>query len=247
MTQIAQLSEAEIEERFHVTGRTAIQFTLAGYAREHESFSLHFNMGQDMFLTTLLAVQPDKERLVFDCSGSAETNRRFLNSQHSQFVGHPGGIPVQFSCGPASEITYEGSTAFAVALPQKLVRLQRRENFRVETPRLKPLVFFGRLPSGELLKLPSHDISVSGIGLNAESLPEGLASEQVLEKCHFQLPGDPNELFVKATVRRIQERETRSGSRYWQIGLEFNQLSTGDENRIQRYIDRIERERRELS
>lgn len=247
MTQIAQLSEAEIEERFHVTGRTAIQFTLAGYAREHESFSLHFNAGQEMFLTTLLAVQPDKERLIFDCSGSAETNRRFLNSQHSQFVGHPNGIPVQFSCGPAIELTFEGSKAFAVGLPQRLVRLQRREYFRIETPRLKPLMFFGRLPGGELLKLPSHDISVSGIGLNAESLPESLAIEQVLDNCHFQLPGEPQELFLSATVRRIMQRETRTGTRFWQIGLQFNHLSTGDENRIQRYIDRIERERRELS
>ncbi|RIX44626.1 MAG: flagellar brake protein [Rhodocyclales bacterium GT-UBC] len=246
MTQIAQLSEAEIEERFHVAGKTAIQFTLAGYARARESFSVHFNLGQDMYLTTLLAVQADKERLIFDCSGSAETNRRFLGSAHCQFVGHPGGIPVQFSCGPASDITYEGSKAFAVALPDKLVRLQRREHFRVETPRLKPLMFFGRLPSGELLKLPSHDISVSGIGLNADSLPESLAVEQVLKNCHFMLPGEAQELFLEATVRRIQERETRTGSRFWQVGLEFNHLSSGDENRIQRYIDRLERERREL-
>ena len=42
MSQIAQLSEAEIEERFHISGPTAIQFTLAGYATHKEAlrFSL---------------------------------------------------------------------------------------------------------------------------------------------------------------------------------------------------------------
>lgn len=247
MSQIAQLSEAEIEERFHITGRTAIQFTLLGYARERDTFSVQFNGGAESFLSTLLAVEPASGRLVFDCSGSSETNRRLLASQRNVFVGHPGGVPVQFVCGPAVEIAYEGRQAFAVSLPERLLRLQRREYFRIKTPRVKPLIFFGRLPHGVLLKLPSHDISVSGIGLDADILPDGLAVEQVLDKCHFALPGDTQELFLTATVRRIMEHETRSGSRYWQIGLQFNQLSTGDENRIQRYIDRIERERRELS
>lgn len=246
MSQIAQLSEAEIEERFHITGRTAIQFTLAGYVRDRESFSVQFNGGNELFLSRLLAVQADKARLVFDCSGSTETNRRFLGSERCLFAGRPNGIPVQFSCGPAVEITFEGDKAFAVALPDRLLRLQRREYFRIETPRVKPLTFFGRLPDGGVLKLPSHDISVSGIGLDTDALPEGLATEQVLGNCHFALPGEAQELFFSATVRRIVDLETRSGTHYWRIGLEFNQLSTGDQNRIQRYIDRIERERREL-
>ena len=55
--------------------------------------------------------------------------------------------------------------AFAVPLPKFIVRLQRRDAFRIETPRIRPLEFFGRLPDGRLLKLPAHDISVAGIGL----------------------------------------------------------------------------------
>lgn len=247
MTLIPQLPEAEIETRFHVTGRTAIQFMLLGFAREREAFTVQFKGGQQSFLSTLLAVDKDDGLLIFDCSGSSETNRQLLASERAVFVGRPGGIPVQFSSGPIREINYEGAKAFAVELPAYLVRLQRRENFRVETPRVKPIVFFGRLPSGELLKLPANDISVSGIGLNADSEPTDLAVDMVLERCHFTLPGETQELFVEATIRRIMPRETRSGNRYWQVGLQFNELSSANENRIQRYIDRLERERRELS
>lgn len=246
MSQIAQLSEAEIEARFHITGRTSVQFTLAGYARNSESFSVQFGAGES-FLSVLLDVDVDEGELIFDCSGSSETNRRFLDSDRVVFVGRPGGVPVQFETGRAREVSLRGGKAFAVDLPSRLIRLQRREYFRVETPRVKPLMFFGRLPGGALLKLPAHDISVSGIGLNADALPDDLVMESVLENCHLMLPGETKELFFAAIVRRIVEMETRSGTRYWRVGLEFRNLSTGDETRIQRYIDRLERERRELS
>ena len=147
------------EERFHVVGTRPIAFLLGGYARTNDQFSVSFG-GEEMMLTTLLIAQPDRNLLVFDCSGSADINRRFLQSSHNVFAGRPGGIHVQFTTGRASEMIYGGSKAFSVALPKHVVRLQRRDTFRIETPRGKPLQFFGRLASGKLLNFPAHDISV---------------------------------------------------------------------------------------
>lgn len=245
MSQLAQLSEAEIEDRFHISGPTAIQFMLAGFVRDRDSFSVQFGGGQELFLSTLLAVLPG--RLIFDCSGSPETNRRFLESKHNIFVGRPGGIQVHFSTGPASEIDYEGAKAFAVKLPKVLVRLQRRDSFRIETPRVRPLEFFARLPGGALLTLPAHDISVGGIGLSAGSLPDGLVHGVVLANCRFSLAEESDDLFFSATLRHVTELEARSGQRQWRLGLQFNDLPVGDANRIQRYIVRVEHERRELA
>lgn len=247
MSQIAQLSEAEIEERFHVTGTRPVAFLLAGFARENQQFSIYFQSGQEMFLTTVLAVKPDKGLFIFDCSGSAETNRRLMGSERNVFVGRPGGIRVQFSTGKVSELLYGGSKAFAVALPKYIVRLQRRDFFRIATPRAKPLQFFGRLPGGALLKQPAHDISVAGIGLSAARLPDGLVPGQLLENCRFSLPEDERDLLFSATVSHLSELEARSGIRQWRLGLQFNKLPTADENCIQRYIGRLERERHELA
>lgn len=246
MTQIAQLSESEIEARFHVTGSRPVGFLLATYARERDAFSVQFGDGQ-MFLTALLAVDADKGGLVFDCSGSAETNRLLLDAARIVFVGRPGGVHVQFATGRATEIRFEGDRAFSVALPQKVVRLQRRESFRIDTPRIRPLEFFGRLPEGGLLKLPAHDISVSGIGLAAPELPPGLAPGQVLDNCHFHLPEDRTELFFRCVVTHFTEQQGRGGNRQWRIGLHFVDLPASEENRIQRYITHVERERHELS
>ena len=247
MTQIAQLSEAEIEARFRVMGTKPVAFLISGFAKEREPFSVHFGTGGEMFLTTPLAVDAEKGLLIFDCSGSVESNQRFLRSERNIFTGRPGGVQVQFTTGAAREVVYEGGKAFAVALPQSIVRLQRREYFRIETPRINPLEFFGRLADGSLLKLPVHDISISGIGVDAATLPEGVTPGVVLPNCHFSLPGDGKDLFFSATVRNTLELERRSGNRHWRIGMQFNDLSSGDEMRIQRYIARIERERHELS
>ena len=244
MTQIAQLSEAEIEERFHVTGARPVAFLLAGFAKENQQFSVQFS--GDIFLTRLLTVQIEQGQLIFDCSGSAETNRLLLSSEHNLFVGRPGGIHVQFSTGRVNEVLYEGAKAFSVALPKRVVRLQRREYFRIETPRVHPLMFFGRLPGGGLLNLPAHDISVSGIGLTSSAQPEGLETGLVLENCHFALPDDGKELFLGVTVRSVIEREGRTGSSHWHVGLQFNDPPMAMQSRIQRYIDKLERERREL-
>ncbi|MFZ2268726.1 MAG: flagellar brake protein [Azonexus sp.] len=245
MSQLAQLSEAEIEERFHITGRTAIQFMLAGFVRSRDAFSVQFGGAHDLFLSTMLAVEP--ERLIFDCSGSPETNQLFLKSRRNVFVGRPGGIQVHFSTGAASEIDFEGGKAFAVELPKVLMRLQRRDNFRIETPRVRPLEFFARLPDGGLLSLPVHDISVCGIGLTATASPPGLAPGSLLANCHFSLPEETSDLFFSATLRHLSELEGRAGQRQWRLGLQFNDLPANDAKRIQRYIIRIEHERHELA
>lgn len=246
MTQFAQLSEDEIEDRFITRGERPVAFMLAGFAKEGVQFSVNFGGGQEMFLTTLLAVKAERGLLIFDCSGSAESNRRILMSERNVFVGAPGGIRVQFAIGRVSEMIYGGSKAFSAALPVSLFRLQRREFFRIEVPRAKPLPFAGRMPDGGLLVANVHDLSVAGIGLIATRLPDGLAVGNELANCHFSLAGDDHEFFFSATVRYQIEREARGGLRQWRIGLQFKALPLADEKRLQRTIARLERERHEL-
>lgn len=244
MSQIAQLSAAEIEARFQIAGRRAVAFTLAEYARAAVQFSVQF--GDDLFVTTLLAAQPEENRLVFDCSGAESLNKRLLLADECHFSARPGGVLVQFRGGRVSAVRYEGAPAFAIDLPEAIIRLQRRDNFRIATPRVNPLRFFGRLPDGGSIDLPAFDISVGGIGLLAARDPYPLAVGMRLERCHFHLPDDTHELFFTATVQHVSEREVKSGVHQWRIGLQFADLPAGEQARIQRYIARLERERHEL-
>lgn len=246
MNQIDILVEANVDGRFLTTGPRPVAFMLSGFSRENEQFSVVYNRGTEMFLSTLVAVDSKNGRLIFDYSGSIETNKGVLASEQLVFVGRPGGITVQFTCGQATEIMYEGSKAFSAPMPKLIIRMQRREFFRISTPRIRPLVFFGRLPDGTLLNLPAHDISVAGIGLDAATLPDGLEFGLVLSNCRLTLPDDSNDLFFSSTLRHLRDHEVRSGVHQWRIGLQFNNMSGADESRVQRYIAKLERERNDL-
>lgn len=246
MSQIAQLSEAEIEERFYITGRTAIPFTLAGFAENKESFSVQFSGGHEHFLTVLLAVQAEDDWLIIDCSGSVEINRRFPESRRNVFVARPGGIHVQFTTGQAREIDFQGARAFAVPLPRFIVRLQRREVFRIETPLARPLQFHARPPGGRWLTAPVHDLSIAGVGLSTggdNTLPQGTT----IPDCRFALPGGRHDIFVQAVVRHVTALELRAGVTQWRVGLQFSDLRRADDRQIQRYVAQVEHRRHELS
>lgn len=249
MTQIALLSPSEIDDdRFRVSGTRSVQFMLNGFIKERDQFTVYFGpRSNDLFLSTLLEVDGDDERLIFDISGSAEINQRIQSADRLTFAGRPSGIRVQFQTTSPSTVVYQGGKAFAVALPKYIVRVQRREYFRVHTPRSRPLQFSFKLPDGTPQSLPIYDLSVAGIGVNAPSVPPGLDVPGLkLGRARFSLPDDPREFNVEIVLRRVAEIESRSGLRQFRIGLQFVGLSFGDESRIQRYIDRLERERREL-
>ncbi len=247
MTQLAQLSEDEIEDRLYVVGQRPVQFLLTGFADHADPFTVQFAHNANHFLTVLLAVSDDNGKLIFDCSGSPETNRQFLESDHNVFVGRPGGIHVQFTTGPAVEVFHEGARAFAVPLPKKVLRLQRREAFRIDIPRNRAPQCFLRLPSGALFNAQPINISCGGLGLLATHLPDEVTTELVLRNCRLALPEDSNDIYTDAIVRHLTEIEARAGLRQWRIGLEFRNLDHAAENRIQRYIARVEHERRELA
>ena len=59
MSQFDQLSDAEIDARFRISGPKPVAFLLAGYVKAREPFSVHFQHGEEMFLSTLLDAQAD--------------------------------------------------------------------------------------------------------------------------------------------------------------------------------------------
>lgn len=244
--QLTQLSEAEIEGRFFVSGRQPVAFLLASMQKAGVHFSVQF--GQEIFLTSILAVSADDNRLIFDCSGSAQVNQHYLNFPRSVFMGRPDGIHVQFALGATRELVYAGAQAFASALPERVLRLQRRESFRIETPKVRPLAFFGRMADGSLLHQPVHDLSLGGLGLIAPiDLPCLPKPGERLLNCHCVLPSEERQVFFNANVRHVTNVEGRNGQRHWRIGLQFADLSASDEIILQRYIVQVERSRHELT
>ena len=243
MSQLAQLSEAELEERFHITGRRAIALTLEGLARAGERFTVHF--GQELMLTTLLAANAERGELVFDRGGSEILNRHLLDWGQCTFVARPEGVLVQFAVEEVSPVSYAGRLALVAQLPPFILRLQRREYFRLQLPSTKPYICRIRRGAPQEKALPLHDISVGGVGIHS---PQPLDYEQLekLENSWIDLH-DSGVLAVTLEVRYVNQIESRTGRTLWHLGCRFVNLSPLNETLIQRFMARLEAERKALA
>lgn len=250
MSLLSDLSESEIEDRFYTQGERPVKFMLARLGEARTAFTVRIAGTEQGFTTLLLGVHPEQPMFYFDCSGSRELNRHFLHAEDDLiFIGRPEGIHVQFRCESAHEVLLGGAQAFAAPLPERILRLQRRECFRISLPLSQPLQFHGRLPDGSLLSLPAHDLSLNGIGLSLTEEMAGLENGLHLSRCHLTLPGESKLLFIE-DARLCHHTElppSRTGHRHWRVGLCWGELPHADENRLQRFIARIEHERREHS
>ncbi|HMW16379.1 MAG TPA: flagellar brake protein [Accumulibacter sp.] len=246
MSQLAALSEDEIEERFCISGPRAIQFVLKGLMDRQEKFTVQIAASGEQFLTILLAIDAANSQLFIDCSGSESFNRRFIYSSRNLFLAQPDGVHLQFTTGAPRVVDFGEARAFALPLPIRLIRRQRRDFFRIETPRVKPVSLQWPRVDGRVVKLAAHDISVAGIGLNA-SEDHGLQVGEMLECCRLFLPDDDQDtLVLSAIVRHVTRMEQAPLSVRWRIGLQFVEVARADERRLQRYIAFREHQRNEL-
>jgi len=232
-------------ERCTLSGRREILFQLRGLIRQNVRVSVSFDEGRQSFLTVLISVSESDGALCFDIGGSEETNRAFMKAERSVFATVVDGIRLQFSAKRAVLTKVDGEQVFAVALPTTMLRLQRREAFRLQLPSSKPYICRVQRGSADEKALPIYDISVGGLGIQ---VADQLAYQPMalLENSWIDLR-DSGMLTVTLEVRHILEKGNRGGKTLWHMGCRFVDLSPLNETLIQRFMARIEAERRALS
>lgn len=237
-------SDEEIE-RCTLRSPREILFQLKSLIKRGDRISVIFQEGRQSFLTVLIDISAKNDEFYFDIGGSRELNDIFLRAEQSTFTTFIEGIRIQFSVGKSREMKLGGERVFAAPLPQSLLRLQRRELFRVQLPTIKPYTCRVRRGSPEEETLALHDISVGGIGVHSL---QTLQYEQleILENCWLDLR-DSGMLNVKLEVRYVHSVESRSGKTLWEMGCKFVDLAPSYETQIQRFMALIEAERRALA
>jgi c-di-GMP-binding flagellar brake protein YcgR len=232
-------------ERCTLNGRREILFQLRSLIRQNERVSVTFDEGRQSFLTVLMDISSDEGTLYFDIGGSDETNAAFLKSERCQFAGIVGGIRIQFSGRSPRQVRLSGETVFAVAVPGSLLRLQRRDAFRLQLPTTKPYICRVQRGTPDEIALPLYDISVCGLGIQVSEQPQ-FEPMQKLENCWLDLR-ESGIFPVTLEVRYIRASESFSHKPIWHLGCKFIDLAQANETLIQRFMARIEVERRALS
>ncbi|QDQ27491.1 hypothetical protein FNU76_14625 [Chitinimonas arctica] len=222
-----------------------IGFVLRSLAQKSDLVSIYFDHGQFAFLSTILECDPKTQRFWFDISGVDAINRAFLRSTHAVFAVAPEGVRIQFVLhGGVTEVAYDERPAFEAHFPDDLIKLQRREYFRLDTPIGRPLICKLRHPNGKVLDLPLHDISIGGMGLWMQGQVE-VEQLDVFPGCRIDL-GTFGMVELTLEIRSKRQVTKRDGTVQTMLGTRFVDLPRQTENLLQRYIAQLERERHQL-
>lgn len=232
--------------QFYLETRTEVVQILRSLNMHADSLAVYFDQGRNFILTALLDVRPTQETFVFDLGSSEEMNNRLLKSDKLIFVGIQDGIRVQWTTGPVAKTQYGGSPAFVAWLPQTVLRLQRRDYFRVTVPHsLTARCYIPALNTGSE-GLVVHDISVGGLCVLAN---DQLAKAQVMDRfdrCTVSLGEPLGDIQESLEVRHITPVNLRGGKSQTRVGLRFTDISPADQARIQRFLVKVEQAKRAL-
>jgi c-di-GMP-binding flagellar brake protein YcgR len=201
--------------------------------------------GDDFFLTSIVSIDDDAGYLMLECDRNGRHVERILRKQRLLCGTTLDKIKIQFVCERIEIELCDGRNAFKAALPQDLLRLQRREYFRMSTPVTTPVKCNISIPQRDIratVELSLIDISCGGIALLT---PPELFTPQLGAHydCTLHLPGTAA-LRTRAQARNAFMMKLANGKVAQRSGFAFVDLRESMLSTIQRYIMSLERQRK---
>ncbi|MDR2164748.1 MAG: flagellar brake protein [Zoogloeaceae bacterium] len=238
-----ELEESETYSQYFLYSQTEIMFILRDAMQKNCMVTVYFDMGRSFFLSSLLGVSP--QGIFLDYGNHEATNLHALSATHLICTLSLDKVKVQFALSGLARAEFEGKPAFRSRLPETLLRLQRREHFRIPMPTVNPLVCRIFLPDpGKVSRLPLLDLSVGGLGLKVLSEQiKPFSYDALLEECTLVLP-EAEPVSFGLGVRTVLEITPHAGRPYFRVGCEFVGYPRSLPILIQRYITTLERERK---
>jgi len=233
-------------EQFHIYSRREIIGVIEELLESRALVTVYFAQGDESFVTTLLHVNPEFEELVFDQAPGEAMGRRLLESRQLTFVSYIDHVKVQFSAQHAESTAYGGKPALRIRLPESLMRLQRRNYYRVP-PGKSALACEIPLPDGSRARFAIGDISVGGVAVIAGPALAEFQPGTVFHNCKIELPGHGQ--FNSSLEIRNHDNAANDGkgAARQRFGCQFLNLSGPVVSLVQRYINQLERSRRMLT
>lgn len=235
---------AEDESPYLLHARMDIAAVLRDVARARSLVTVHFGSGQEALLTPLLGVDTTANELVFDCSGSEAMNQSVLNARKLVYYGLHDKVRIRFNTGPARSMQWQNRNAFVVALPDSMLRLQRRELYRVPAPVTRPIRCVIPVEVKDRMRHVEtrlHDISQGGVALVAQPNDIKLEPGMSFPNCRIVLP-DAGNAVVMLEVVHVKEDKLLNDKAVLRAGCKFVRPSMSALSLIQKQMMKLERE-----
>lgn len=211
------------------------------------NLTLYLDDGQEIISSTLFDVDIERGEFCVDLPAMADS-KKISSAKRVTIAATPERVKLQFRSTHHRLGNYEGRAALFMALPRQMLRLQRREFFRLDTPVSPPVTCRISMPTHaggqEVLNFVVSDISGGGVGLRGNpEQTQHFEPGKIFQHCRLDIPGEGG-ILVTLEVKKMVEIGRSTDSRSLKIGCEFQGLAPVRLNQIERYIARTERERK---
>jgi c-di-GMP-binding flagellar brake protein YcgR len=240
-----EICSPEEIERFKIEHPAEVERILRGVMEKKALVTAYSDNNRDFLVTTLVAIDPVGKWLYFGSGPDAATDKALLASARVSFNTAHDQVRVLFTVDTLSASDLNGEHMLRAPIPHELLRFQRREYYRLPTPMSHPVKCSISLEEG-MLDTTVVDISIGGIGVLAYSQDVELREGDIYNGCRLSLPEAGNYL-VSLRIRAVYEQTMKNGVISRRVGCQFIDLAASVETDIQRYIIRVERERRQVS
>lgn len=237
------------EQPYVVQNLKEIIQILSDLAKQKATFQVSFDDDSNHTsgcLTTVIEVDTKNHAVHLDVGIDDAFNNRMLASNHVVFTKNDG-VKIKWASANLSMVTLKDGKAMKIAIPQSLVRLQRREFFRLSTPITNPAPCKIPIPNvpdaqtQQALNLALVDVSLGGVGVvAADPLHSAIVEGASFDGCEIIFPefGATN---IKLEVKNIIPMQLKDGSIKYRIGFQYIKPSRNSEELIRRYTFNLER------
>ena len=239
------VSDEDDASSYTVSWKKEIVYILRAVMEKTELVSAYFNRGESFILTSIIAVDQDEGLVYLDFGANKEFNRKILDSEKIIFVTAHDKVKVQFAANRIEKTRLEGRDVFRIELPKSLIKLQRREYYRVAAPIAKPLKCVVLIEGERKIEMAVADIGIGGVGVVIPPADAVVEPGMVFNGCNLILPEVGN-IVATMEIRNVFEVTLRNGLKTRRAGCQFVNLSANMQSIIQRYIIKVERERRAM-
>lgn len=204
--------------------------------------ALYYNDDNSMVLTLLLAA--DSNGVWVDAAADPLDNSHIERSHRIIFVSTHNQAKVQWVSSELTQGLFQNRPAFFLPLPPKLLRLQRRNYYRLlnrEPDALKCHIRAHPQPARTRHAMTIMDLSVGGLALVCVEDDVQLQVGKRYADCEINLPGIGS-IYPVIEVKSLFEVTTRDGEVKRRAGCEFHRPDGDTVMKLQRYVARMQQQ-----
>ncbi len=230
---------------FEIRSRNEIVALLRAIGAQHKLIRILIRGESEVCLSAILEVDAGNGSVVLDGSIDNEQNRRIVNAGSVSFETALDKIRILFTCEHVEECVHQNRPAFKIAVPPSMIRLQRREHYRMTTPVGNPVRVIIALPAelgGGNCAFPLADISCGGVAILDKELILGDGIGNKYGACRIELPMEGT-VTTSLQIRNVVALTLLNNKSNRRLGCQFINIERPMLTRVQRYITKLERER----